>query len=275
MRPTEHLLVISESADLFTGHAKYIWNFEEPSDALGQDWAHLFNHASTQDGIHTVDWLKIVETESAFLGGLWSRKGPKTSACILLYARWFLLQSLQKAGIEALYDRYIITRSDYLFPIPHPPLEMLDSKYIWVPEGEDYGGITDRHIVIPRQYIRESLSVLDPTLRYPHELHKCMSRVDPNWNLERYLMMYLFNAGLLHKVRRVPACMYTIRANDTKTSWCKGEWNSKLGFNIKYPDEFERTNQTVYNYNGSWKQIARQHVVTMQPEKFITGLHNF
>jgi hypothetical protein len=43
----------------------------------------------------------------------------------------------------------------------------LDPKVLWVPDGEDYGGITDRHLVVSREQVLQALDILPPVLQDP------------------------------------------------------------------------------------------------------------
>ena len=48
------------------------------------------------------------------------------------------------------YDRVVFSRIDFLWLKPHPPLSLLHPQHIWVPMGETYGGVNDRHAVMSR-----------------------------------------------------------------------------------------------------------------------------
>lgn len=52
----------------------------------------------------------------------------------------------------AAYGRVVVTRTDLRWLFPHPPLELLARHLVWVPDtGEDdWGGLYDRHLVLPR-----------------------------------------------------------------------------------------------------------------------------
>ena len=61
--------------------------------------------------------------------------------------------------------------------------------------------------------------------------------------------------------------MYTVRANDTATSWAWGEWNADLGLNVKYSGELERTNCTMKYFNSSWGETMSQYTEFMHAER--------
>eukprot|EP00929_Paragymnodinium_shiwhaense_P086914 TRINITY_DN47283_c0_g1_i1.p1 TRINITY_DN47283_c0_g1~~TRINITY_DN47283_c0_g1_i1.p1 ORF type:complete len:519 (-),score=107.63 TRINITY_DN47283_c0_g1_i1:50-1483(-) len=48
------------------------------------------------------------------------------------------------------YDRVVVTRYDYKWLAPHPPLRLLDKGMLWVPDGVSETGINDHHAVVPR-----------------------------------------------------------------------------------------------------------------------------
>ncbi len=51
----------------------------------------------------------------------------------------------RRARRGAAYDRVIFTRLEFEWLAPHPPLSLLDPARVWVPAGEDNGGLNDRH----------------------------------------------------------------------------------------------------------------------------------
>jgi len=46
------------------------------------------------------------------------------------------------SGLLERYDRFVITRSDFIWDCPHPPLSVLSPDAIWFPDGEYGGGLT-------------------------------------------------------------------------------------------------------------------------------------
>ena len=49
-----------------------------------------------------------------------------------------------------LYERVLWSRIDMTWVHEHPPLRLLPSLYLWVPYGEDFKGLNDRHAVCNR-----------------------------------------------------------------------------------------------------------------------------
>jgi hypothetical protein len=59
----------------------------------------------------------------------------------------------------------------------------MDRDPIWIPDGEDYGGYTDRHIVASQNDVIGVISVVDPILRNPEEPYRRICN-RKEWNLD-------------------------------------------------------------------------------------------
>jgi hypothetical protein len=220
-----------EKNNPFYKHAKYVLSYEEPSD-----WSELFDSAQEVKN-YQGNWRQLLEIQEHWLGEIKEGNIQLFQNAILLFSRWFLKEQIISNNILEKYDRYIITRSDFIHEIPHIPMEFLDSKFIWLPDGEDYGGLTDRHIVVHRNDIINVLSIADPIITNPDQLYQQMSNRQ-DWNLEKYVKFAFNNLGLLSRVKRFPYTMYTVRQEDTPTTWSQGTFNERLGYRIKYDREY-------------------------------------
>ncbi|HSH43704.1 MAG TPA: hypothetical protein VK973_16405 [Arenicellales bacterium] len=217
----------------FYTHARYIWRYPEPSD-----WGTAFDYAQQVVG-SDADWRRLLRIKNQWLGGVEDPEAHPGSAAILLFFRWFLKQQLVESGRLKHYDRYIVTRSDFMHEIPHVPLRLLSPNRIWIPDSEDYGGFTDRHIVASRRDILKVLSVCDDILVKPRTLYEQM-RGHGRWNLEKYLKLSFARMGIASSVRRFPYTMYAVRERGGHTRWREGSYDDELGFYIKYPSEYAR-----------------------------------
>jgi hypothetical protein len=214
--------------------AKYIWTYDEP-----QDWGTALDLAQQTAGWHG-DWRRLLQLDGILMGGVHDASGrTKGSGSILLFFRWLLKQKLIESGTYKLYDRFIITRSDYIYPVPHFPLHLMNPNHIWIPDGEDYGGYTDRHIVASQKDVLAVLSVADPILQNPEELYRRMCD-RKEWNLERYIRFAFIELGIDDKVRRFPFTMYAVRSAEGRTSWSTGAYSKRHGYCIKYRDEHRK-----------------------------------
>ena len=240
-----------DTSNPFYLEAKYIWTYDEP-----EDWGDAFDHAQRAGG-HSGDWRQLLAIKDQWLGGVRGVGAHPGSAGILLFFRWFLKASLLEHGVVNEYDRFVVTRSDFVHPVPQVPLAALDPDFIWIPDGEDYRGITDRHVVGSRRDILDVLSVADDVIADPDALHEQMqAQHEPRWNLERYLAFSYERLGLAGRVRRYPYVMYAVRSPDGHTRWAKGSFSDQHGYFIKYQAEYRgaRIARWIIGSKGDWSQ---------------------
>ncbi len=215
----------------FYKQAKYVWTFEEPSD-----WSELFDSAQKAKN-YQGNWRQLLEIKELWLGEIKEGNVRFFSPAIQIYSRWFLKEQIIANNILEKYDWYIITRSDFIYEVPHIPMDCLDSKFIWVPDGEDYGGLNDRHTVVHRNDIINVLSIADPIIANPDQLYQQMSNRQ-DWSMEKYVKFAFNNLGFLPRLKRFPYTMYSVRKGDTPTTWSQGTFNERLGYCIKYSREY-------------------------------------
>jgi hypothetical protein len=236
-----------DTSNPFYRHARHVWRYPEP-----EDWGDAFDEAQRQSGL-TGDWRVLLNIKDQWLGGVRGAGQHPGSAGILLFFRWFLKERLQTTGVIAQYDRFIVTRSDFVHRIPHAPLALLDPDYIWIPFGEDYNGYTDRHIIASQQDILRVLSITNAILCEPEQLAAEMQPF-AHWNLERFIKFSFARQGLINRVKRYPYTMYAVRSADGHTRWSEGKFDERLGYFIKYPGEFRRYRlaRLLIREKGDW-----------------------
>lgn len=222
-----------DTANPFYTHAKHVWTYPEV-----QDWGQAFDHVAREMG-REPDWRTLLHVKDQWLGGVKDeREEHPGSAGILLFFRWFLLKNLKDHNLLGAYDWFVITRSDYYYDIPHPPLSILSKEHVWVPNGEHYGGITDRHLVVPREFVEPALDVMSAIIKDPHGLRAEMQPVMSCWNLERYLALHFNKRGLLSRLGTFPYIMFTVRDPGDRSRWAWGRYNTEAGMIVKYESEF-------------------------------------
>jgi hypothetical protein len=166
------------------------------------------------------------------------------------------LHGLQQDEILERYDRFVVTRSDFIWPCPHPPLSILDRRSIWIPDGEQYGGFTDRHLVVSREDAASVLGLIDDILLRPDELYEEMKHRS-DWNPERFLALHLARKGLLARVKLFPYVMYSARGTrDTPSTWTPGRFEPSVRHVVKYPSEFRsaRAYATTIRTREDWEK---------------------
>lgn len=186
-------------------------------------------------------WREFLKVKDQFLGGIKDRhyKHPG-SAGILIFFRWFLLKNLLDNDLLYKYDRFIITRSDFIYQLPHPKVEYLNEKYIWIPDCEYYGGYTDRHVILSKYNIGTYLNILNNFVLRSNEYFMKMKDYN-EWNLEQVIKFHLSQNNALHLVKEFPYIMYSVRNIHGTTRWSVGEYSNILGYYIKYKSEHEKS----------------------------------
>jgi len=163
------------------------------------------------------------------------------------------------------YDRFIITRSDFIYQLPHPKVEYMDENFIWVPDGENYDAITDRHTILSKNTIIPYLNMLN-NMVIKSNLYfskmKNLYRVFPDnemsydwinnkdsfylkneyeWCLEKFIKLHLEQHNMIHLLRHFPYIMYSVRSKNINSTWSLGTYHYKLGYYIKYWTEYLRS----------------------------------
>lgn len=237
-------------------NAKYKWTCPEYTD-----FGDAFEYAKQTDWPEaTCDWRKMLKLKDQWLGGILDANDQHPgSAAILEFFRWFLWKNIRENDILNQYDRIVITRSDFMWLSPHPPMDMLDPAKIWLPDGEYHGGVTDRHAVLSKYNAEIYLNIIKPILSDADNLFIKMqnSRENGAWNLERFIKMSIIDNLGPQAMRFFPYIMYAVRPEGGTTRWSTGNWNSELGYYVKYRAEYDSARQFAeYIKNkDSWRNL--------------------
>lgn len=215
----------------FYQHARYRW--------LVPDYGDM---ADAFDRIHSLlgsseDWRVICNIQGSWIGKI-SESNQPGSASILFVLRWFMLNNILSAQLTEIYDRFVITRSDFYYLCPHPPLDCLDPRYLWIPGGADFGGITDRHLVVSSQDLVDSCNLIDDLLLRPTEMLNAMMAKN-DWNIECYIYQHYKRNNLLSRTKRFPYVMFLVRDTGDPTAWSEGNFDPKIGMVVKYHRELD------------------------------------
>jgi len=238
--------------------AKHRFLYNEPDD-FGDAFDYMYNIIlqDLPDGMckNQLHWREFLKVKDQFLGGI---KDPfeqhKGSAGILIFFRWFLLKNLIDNDLLNKYDRFIITRSDFIFQLPHPKVELMDPNLIWIPDCEHYGGYTDRHVVLSKTNLEPYLNIFYNFVTRSHEYFEKM--IDyRGWNLEQVIKFHLKENNVLHLVKEFPYIMYAVRNIDGTTRWSQGTFSNTLGYYIKYDSEYQKSSFYKKNFTASGLQI--------------------
>ncbi|MDP2052165.1 MAG: hypothetical protein Q8L75_00910 [Acidobacteriota bacterium] len=245
----------------FWQHAMYRWTTPDYND-YGRGFDEVQRSLWPDHAGAAPDWRSLHRINGIWLGGIQSPDPQPSASAILPICRALLRTGLQQDGILDRYDRFVITRSDFVWRCPHPPLSVLAPDAIWIPDGENHDGLADRHVVVSRDEVLNCLDLIDAILLQPEQLYEEMKH-NPHWNNEQVWMHHLRRKGLLDKVRRFPYVMYLARAKgDDSPTWSRGRYDAALGHFVKYETEFALATAyaTVIRTredweSGSWRQF--------------------
>jgi hypothetical protein len=239
--------------------AKYRFLYDEPED-YGDAFEYAYQilsknippHDEEKNDTSTkpIHWREFLKIKDQFLGGIKDKEHQHDgSAGILIFFRWFLLHNLHQYDLINQYDRFIITRSDFIYQLPHPSLDIMYEDFIWIPDCEHYGGYTDRHVILSKKNIESYLNILHHFVVKSNEYFDKMKNYN-KWNLEKVIKFHLEQNQVLHLVKEFPYIMYSVRNKNGTTRWSAGKFSKEFGYFIKYESEFQKSTE----YKKKWKK---------------------
>ena len=127
-------------------------------------------------------------------------------------------ESEQRGGRQ--YERVLFTRLENHWLAPHPPLALLSPTRVWLPAGEDNGGVNDRHWLAPRRHagllIRRWDALLDGSALLAVHGSTQLQRVSPQFlSSEMYLRYFAGHHGI--GIGRFPMLAYLACCEDIYT----------------------------------------------------------
>lgn len=207
------------SASLYT-RARFVWEVEEY-----RDWGDYYRRRCV-----TANWSTMAARyrRTGIMGGTGRLKG---SGAIILALRDILLGY---KDVLTGYDRIILTRSDFYYVADHPDLP---NDAVWIVEGEDYHGITDRHHVFPARLCEQALGVMAfmDSAALADRIRTAVA-----YNPEMFLLDMFRYHRIDAMVRRFPRVQFTVATRDDRTRWRKATiaMPGDDQLLIKYPSEY-------------------------------------
>lgn len=180
-----------EYSNPFYTLAKYKFLYNEPEDfgdAFEYAYKLLLQNSEDEKPLYWREFLKI--RDQLFRGVKDVNYNHLGSAGILIFFRWFLLKNLIENDLISKYDRFVITRSDFIYQLPHPKVELMNENNIWIPDAEHYGGYTDRHVILSKNNIKPYLNILNNFVDRSSEYFSKM-QIYSEWNLEKLIKFHL------------------------------------------------------------------------------------
>ena len=225
------------------------------------------NNLISQDNIITykkpLHWREFLKVKNQFMGGIKDNENQHPgSAGILIYFRWFLLKNLIDNDLLNKYDRFIITRSDFIYQLPHPKIELMNENCIWIPDCEHYNGYTDRHAVLSKNNIENYLNIFNNMVcRSNDYFFKMINKCE--WNLEQLIKFHLEQKNVVHLVKEFPYIMYSVRNTGGSTRWQRGQFSEDLGYYVKYKTEYrcaDRWRRAFLRSRSSIDNFYEKHI---------------
>lgn len=142
----------------------------------------------------------------------------------------FIFKNYQNILMD--YEYIIYTRFDQFYVDYHPDFS---SDKIYIPNGEDYFGICDRHAVFKSSRAEQFFSIA----KYI-DSEKSFQKLPKFLNCESVYKSHLENVGLLELIERFERISFTSSIKTDETKWRKPDMKIFLtrGLMIKYPDEY-------------------------------------
>ncbi|MDX1740640.1 MAG: hypothetical protein R3178_05065 [Rhodothermales bacterium] len=223
--PSDLALCVSSSSDGHRSSPTYHWRIDDPS---GSPWDDFL--AREFPDIELGPLREYLPSKGIF-GGI---SGTKGSGLIVMAYREFLWRYVQT--LPERYDWLLITRSDFMWLVDHPPMDFLDPNFIYAMSGERYGGVSDRYALVPRRLWRTYFEIPGPIFRRSSEfVRELRSAAMVVKNPESLIAYRSTQLGLQYAW--LPYMGYTIRSRGGRTRWSGGYWDPAEGAYIKYPFE--------------------------------------
>jgi len=197
-------------------------------------------------------WREFLKVKDQILGRIKDDDNQhQGSGGISIFFRWFLLKNLIDNDLINMYDRFIITRSEFIYQIPHPKVELMNEKYIWIPDCEHCGGYTDKHVVLSKNNIESYLNILNNFVVRSNDYFIKMKKYD-YWNLEKLIKFHLQQNNVIHLVKEFPYVMFgVLRQCDNSNELdyhIKIKYENEYDISIYYKSEFEKSGLTIDDF---------------------------
>jgi len=203
--------------------AKYLWELEEY-----KNWREYYEKNITGC------WYEIFKNHETSIEGLGGGVDNfKGSGAILLAFRHFLKKNYKEELLK--YNRIILTRSDYFYIDYHPAIP---NDFFYISEGEDYGGISDRHHVFPSNMIDQVLGVVE--FLSSESNYNYLTNVNKPLNFERLLFLFYKKNDVYKYIKRIKRVQFTVALNDdpTRTRKGRGYIFGNRNIQVKYHKEY-------------------------------------
>jgi len=135
-------------ANYYYRYVDYLWEMHDPPD---NNFRHFFNEIAQacfgrQFLAEHARKLGEAFTPGNFLGRVKESRHPFGSSTGLFF-RWLVFQKMAHLNLFERYGWVMMSRTDFLWTAPPPPVTTVSPGTLLVPKDQDWGGINDRHSV--------------------------------------------------------------------------------------------------------------------------------
>lgn len=164
------------------------------------------------------------------------------STIIHIYYRLFILRMLQEHHLIDTYDFFMINRSD-LMHTQDIDLSSLNHNKVYLPNGEHWGGLPDRFVIIPKKHIQNWLNIYDAMFfKDLSQIYGSISKYGPEYmtkhNKEKHNII----------IKYIPYTFYCVRKPEDKTRWSSGIYIESIRLYVKYPSEYKLVTKNLSLY---------------------------
>jgi hypothetical protein len=231
------------------GRATYIWDFQEY-----EDWSMAIDTVFGTSPDDDPSWRHIARnTNNGPFGG--TKEDRTSSGAIRGLIHMWLGQRVESLGLLDEYDRFVVTRTD-VFYVVDLDLAALDPSKIWIPQGENWGGVYDRFYICPNHILLKALYTHPPAIQNPQKYYSFEKR--QNRNIESFIKLRWQEEGIYEKVRFFRRVLYigTVQGDDSRWARASGEAFVEDGISVFYknPREYNLTMKTL-----DWIETKGEH----------------
>lgn len=155
------------------------------------------------------------------------------------------------------YKYIIYTRFDQYYVDYHP--EIIENN-IYIPHGEDYEGICDRHAAFPSELSKKFLGICEYI-----NTSEAIRKAPIFNNCETTFKNHMKEIGLINKIIRFDRTQFTSNLKGEHTNWRVARYKVLFTKNlmIKYPGEFMMSFNNLIKKYGLLSSIIKESVLTI------------
>ena len=179
-----------------------------------------------------------------YLGGVGKCAHTNSKQGLNIAFRHLAQKSIRENNLQALYEWFVFTRSDFLYLCNVPPLNSFSRSRVTIPHGQDYGGYNDRFHVIPSGLVLKALNLANDLVENwktyaehpcPNSLCNIEGAIRRHFKKEHIKVSRFNHPGALVHVKG-SSLRYLVRAdrNDRDSKYLQTK-----GYVVKYPDEIK------------------------------------